>query len=115
MKKIEDLIEKWLPEIINTNIDKYMKIESASGESDCDSYTHKISFCIYTNNYTYIFKCIDNSFNDGYLCCSCESRKTLSGENWLRGNDLIDGDFSLDTWEKIKCHIIKNELVKLGE
>jgi len=49
-----------------------------------------------------------------YLGCQASTRKPRAGEDWTRGNDLPDGKFTRETWEKIKNAIIKYELVKLS-
>jgi len=50
-----------------------------------------------------------------YLGCVVSSRKPRAGEDWTRGNDLPDGDLSLDTWERIKNGIIRYELIKIAK
>ncbi len=49
----------------------------------------------------------------GYLGCQAGSRKSRAGEDWSRGNDLADGEFSKETWIEILRDIIGNELVKI--
>lgn len=36
-------------------------------------------------------------------------------EDWSRGNDMADGDFTFETWQKILRDIVSNELLDLGE
>jgi hypothetical protein len=36
-----------------------------------------------------------------------------AGEDWVRGNDLPDGPFSKETWDRIIYAIVRYELVKL--
>ena len=49
----------------------------------------------------------------GYLMCSVQTRKPRAGEDWNRGNDLPDGDYSKETWQRIVNAIIAYELVKV--
>ncbi len=49
----------------------------------------------------------------GYLGCTSGSRKSRAGEDWSRGNDLADGEFSKETWIRILSDIIGYELVKI--
>jgi len=49
----------------------------------------------------------------GYLGCIGQVRKPRAGEDWNRGNDVADGSYSAETWQKIKDHILAYELVKV--
>ena len=51
--------------------------------------------------------------DEGYLGCIVNSRKPRAGEDWSRGNDLSDGSYIEETWNKIKNAIIAYELVKV--
>ena len=51
--------------------------------------------------------------NYGYLGCVVTSRKPRAGEDWNRGNDLSDGKYCYETWQKIKNDIVSYELVKI--
>lgn len=50
-----------------------------------------------------------NNDPSGYLCCGAQSRKFRTGEDWFRGNDLPDGNFSEETWREILCGIVRYE------
>ena len=50
---------------------------------------------------------------DGYLGCQGQIRKPRAGEDWTRGNDLPDGPYTKETWDKIIYAIIAYELVKV--
>ena len=41
-----------------------------------------------------------------YLGCITDSRKPRAGEDWTRGNDLPDGDFSKDTFNRIMLGVL---------
>jgi len=51
--------------------------------------------------------------NENYLGCVAQSRKPRAGEDWNRGNDLPDGEFSKDVWNDIILTIVKYELVDI--
>ena len=67
------------------------------------------------NDFDYIKcnKCGNIEKNRGYLGCVGQTRKARAGEDWLRGNDLADGSYSKETWQKIKNDILAYELVKV--
>lgn len=46
-----------------------------------------------------------------YLAGNANCRKSRPGENWHRGNDLADGDFSHETWTAIMFDIVGFELL----
>jgi hypothetical protein len=84
--------------------DSFTKVSSKNSTKDnwLASY-----FYIYTDTYRY---CIRASSN--YLGCQVSARKPDAGEDWHRGNDLADGDFSKDTWNKIIADIVGYESVR---
>lgn len=72
-------------------------------------------FCFYTTDHKYTIVAIDRPGQDGYLGCQVLTRKARAGEDWNRGNDLPDGPFTKDTWDKILKSIVKYELIRLSE
>jgi hypothetical protein len=72
-------------------------------------------FSFYTYEYKYRIYAIDRTENNGYLSCQVSARKARAGEDWIRGNDLIDGSFTKTTWNKILNSIVNYELVKLSK
>lgn len=50
---------------------------------------------------------------EGYLGCICSSIRYRTGENWTRGNDLADGKFNKETFDKIIRDILRMEFKKL--
>lgn len=65
---------------------------------------------LYTKNHKYTIITIPHY--DGsppYMGAQVICRKYREGEDWLRGNDLSDGKFSKDLWNKIIQDIIKYE------
>jgi len=51
--------------------------------------------------------------DDGYLGCIVTTRKPRAGEDWNRGNDLADGSYSKETFDRIICDIVAFELVRV--
>lgn len=76
----------------------------------------RISFSIYTDTNCYNITARKPKDDDkvGYLGCGVSRRKPNAGENWNRGNDLPDGPYSEETWEKILQSIVRYELVPLN-
>ena len=71
---------------------------------------------LYTSAYRYSLSVSLNA--DGsprYLGGGVVSRKHNIGEDWVRGNDLPDGDFSEDTLRKIMYAILRYELRPMPE
>lgn len=68
---------------------------------------------IYTSNHLYRITAVEHQDGRTYLGCTSSVRKPRAGEDWTRGNDLPDGEFTRETWESIKNGIISNELVRL--
>lgn len=71
--------------------------------------------CLYTNENKYKIYAVDRKKDDGYLGCSVTTRKMRAGEDWFRGNDLIDGPFLRETWLRIMCSIVNYELITLSD
>ncbi len=101
LKEIKDQLMKWVDGI------KYAGYK----EKDCiyvDEKNEKVHLMFYTNDHSYSIIA-----KSSYLGCIGSSRKSRTGENWTRGNDLPDGLFCYETWIKILKGIIGYELVKI--
>ena len=61
-----------------------------------------------TNRYSIVAKTREGGSN--YLGCIAQSRKARTGEDWVRGNDLPDGNLSWKTWQQILLSILRYEL-----
>lgn len=68
---------------------------------------------IYTCDHLYRITAVEHQDGRTYLGCTSSARKPRAGEDWTRGNDLPDGEFTEETWSSIKNGIIRNELVRL--
>lgn len=51
----------------------------------------------------------------GYLGCVSSCRKPRAGEDWRRGNDLADGPFNMETWNRIMHDIVAYEVVQIAK
>ena len=118
MSKIVELME-WLKEITRYPHDthKFVQIverEGIGNPTDPDENFERVVLYIYTDSHYYSIVAIDKVNDDGYLGCQASTRKPRAGEDWTRGNDLPDGPFNRETWQKIKDGIIAYELVELS-
>ena len=75
-----------------------------------ETYFCCIKFKLFMENYEYCIKAIWREYTPRYLDCVSDSRKPRAGENWNRGNDMYDGHFCRETWNKIKDDIISHEM-----
>lgn len=99
---------RWLNEILGDDIEKFVFIDHYQKDD--------IKISLFTNNYRYYISVyFDEYLNSLYMKCDLESLEPEPGEDWLRGRDLSDGDYNIDTWGKIKDDIISHELVKLKD
>lgn len=68
----------------------------------------RVVFATTKNNYFMLFK-------DTYLGVGVTSRLARPGEDWLRGNDLSDGPFSKETFDKIMADVLTYELREVSD
>ena len=104
----------WLSEISRyTSIENMVELR---GESNHPSEGRKIALRLFTHDYYYDLAAIrpNNPSQAGYLGLVVSARKPRAGESWNRGNDLSDGPYHRDTWEKCKNDIISYELVRVA-
>ena len=94
--------------------DKFLEVVEDGGEGDPEGSEYRLRVRLYTNDHVYAIVAHDRSKDNGYLGCVASTRKPRAGEDWTRGNDLADGPFNRETWEKIKNDIIAYELVPLA-
>lgn len=75
----------------------------------------KIVVKLFTNDneYSLHFVIPGEKNPDGYIGSYFKCRKSYPGENWHRGNDLSDGNYNKETFDKIMFDIILNELVEI--
>jgi len=113
MNKIDEL-KKWFEEIARyCRVDRFLEVVEDEGEGDGKGYEHRLRVRLYTNDHKYAIVAHDRSKDKGYLGCVVSTRKPRAGEDWTRGNDLADGPFEKETWERIKNDIIAYELVPI--
>ena len=107
-----DELDQWLKELVYPGKVKDF-IEEVSGKANKNEIEREI--CFYTENYCYFIYAIERlDDKDSYIGCQVNARKKRAGETWHRGNDLPDGVFSKETWNKIIYAIVNYELVKLS-
>jgi hypothetical protein len=107
-----ELLDKWLEELIFPGkVDDFVQTVRIFK----DKSQHLKEMNIYTNQFKYHIIASDRPDDEGYLGCQVSARKSRAGEDWIRGNDLPDGDFNEDTWRKILYSIINYELEILSK
>ena len=111
-KTMMEMLDQWLRDLIFPGQTKDF-IEHKAGHGTGDGEV-KREFCLYTNDHQYRFVAVERRGEDGYLGCIASTRKNRAGENWPRGNDLPDGDFTEKTWNRILNAILNYELIKLS-
>lgn len=107
-----ELLNKWIDELIFPGkSEKFVQIlKTYKTESE-----EIKELCVYTNEHKYKIYAVDRKNDDGYLGCSVTTRKMRPGEDWIRGNDLADGIFIKETWQRILCSIVNYEIVTLSD
>lgn len=104
-KQLPDLAE-WLKKISRYgNVDSVTQIFRSRRDSS-------FSVLLFTNDHQFTLSAYAPNENNtrGYLGCIATNRKARVGETWFRGCDLGDGDYSLETFEKILGDMISLEL-----
>jgi len=96
---MKDILERWLKEV---GLRSAQFRFSQQGEIDSQFVT------ICTPAHTYRLH-----FSDRYLGAQATCRRVRAGEDWLRGNDLPDGPFCRDTFDRIMLAIVVYEAVEL--
>lgn len=106
------LLNEWIEKLVFPGkVSDFVKITKKFKVNDIDH----LEFVFFTDEYKYKILAIDRKSDNGYLGCQVSARKTRAGEDWHRGNDLPDGNFTLGTWNIILNSIINYELVELSK
>lgn len=94
---------------------KWDKVVKVIYENLDENGIHELRISLYTdvNEYRISSKwnVLTEDIYSSYLGCICNCRKTRAGEENVRGNDLPDGKFTDDTWNRILSSILAYELV----
>ena len=75
----------------------------------------RINFNVFTETHRYSISGVWKEYHPQYLGCIASTRMPRVGEDWTRGNDLLDGYFCKETWEHIKNAIIRYEMKALSK
>ena len=76
-----------------------------------DPDNNRFRMLIYTDKNSYSISVHYSEDGKHYLGCIASARKPRAGEDWTRGNDLPDGDFSIETFNKIMLKIVGYEMI----
>ncbi|KKL14963.1 hypothetical protein LCGC14_2510350 [marine sediment metagenome] len=106
MNTLKDL-QRWAYSIGKFSSEANIHVHTGSFDLD------RVHFYIYTNEHQYSISANVKEGGRSYLGCISNNRKPRAGEDWTRGSDLIDGDLSLETWNRILGDIVSYELVKI--
>ena len=104
-------LDQWLRELVFPG--KVEDFIEEYGFSESDEETRR-ELCFYTDEYCYYIRTKVTNNGNNYLGCQVNARKKRPAENWVRGNDLPDGPFNKETWNKIIYAIVNYELIKLS-
>jgi len=105
-------LDQWLKELVFPGkVEDFIEEKSGSGKTDPGEIYRNFAF--YTDEYQYFMTAIEREAGKSYIGCTVSARKERAGENWKRGNDLPDGPFNKETWNRIIYAIVNYELVKL--
>lgn len=106
------MLDQWLKELVYPGkVSDFVKEIEGKGE-DGEVYR---SLCIYTEEHQYFISAIERSSGKSYIGCQVNARKSRAGEDWVRGNDLPDGEFNKKTWDRIIYAIVSYEMIKLSK
>lgn len=107
-----EMLDQWLKELIFPGDVKDF-IQEIDGEGSPEEVKRR--FCFYTDEHKYFIVAVERSIGRSYLGCQVSTRKMRAGEDWVRGNDLPDGEFTKKTWDDIIGAIVRYEVVKLSK
>ena len=111
LQKLKDQLIVWMNEMKHGYRDSGIYMAEVIGDYS-QRKGFKLKLFTESNEYTIVaYPPVDDY--KGYLGAQGGSRKPRAGEDWTRGNDLADGDFSRETWIKILADIVGYELVKI--
>lgn len=111
-------MREWLSQIYPpSQVDRALKIDKVVKNDKTvpppywrlqDELDLTVKIWTFTNQYRITAR-IHGYGNRTYLGCQASSRKSRTGETWTRGNDLPDGEFNQETWDKIMGGIVRYE------
>jgi len=104
---------EWLGEILWGDYDP-LDIALIDQHEDLEELRYSVDIFTDTHSYYFSVKPPNEEDADGYLGGQAGTRKSRAGEEHTRGNDLADGPYSKETFDKIVNDIVAFELVELG-
>lgn len=113
LEKLAPDFAKWLQTLVRYgNVDSQALIFATQLNN---KEQNNFSVWLYTNDHCYsIYGYPPTEKNPkGYLGAGGNTRKPRVGEDWNRGNDLPDGNYSKKTFDKIVYGIVRYELKNL--
>ena len=107
------MLDQWLKELVYPGkVTDFIQEITGQGNREAEERV----LCFYTEEHVYYINAIERyaATDKSYIGCQVNARKTRAGEDWVRGNDLPDGEFNKKTWDRIIYAIVSYELVKLS-
>lgn len=102
----------FMPGEIEMNIEDYLLFDTYY-DAEVDKWYMKIRFFTETCQYYITVNPRQHLGDRGYLGCTYSLRTPYAGEDWNRGGDLPDGDYSYETFLNMMKGILGNEIVML--
>ena len=103
----EKQFEEWIESLCRYGHEPLRYVLWSPGEKAADGGA-RLRAKVFTDRNVYTISATSN-----YLGSHVAARKARAGETWTRGNDLPDGKFSEETWQRILLGIVRYELVEL--
>lgn len=100
-----------------SHLSRHASPDTHIGRIDLDAESGRGAFSLYTaiNEYRISYRLPrEGDGAGGYLGCVAVSRTPRAGEDWFRGNDLHDGEFSAETWQGILADVVSYEMVRVA-
>jgi len=118
-RQMQETLKGWLSETVKDFVLTGVDLEGEAKEAgylvgkDPERISERYSACFYTGENRYDISAHRRDDGRTYLGCVAQSRKSRAGEDWFRGNDLPDGEFTRETWDAITRAVVRYETVDI--
>lgn len=103
-----EVFKGWVKELVPLGqVEEHSMSGVVREEGDCGE-VERAWFCFYTDSAVYRVTATAER-----MVCGATARAWLAGEDWHRGHDCGDGDFSRATWDGIVQRMLRAELVRV--
>jgi len=109
-KDLRSQFRDWLAEICpKGKPEDYCQIMTNTANSEVEV----MKVRLFTHDYRYSIIAKETPNGESYFNCAATLRKPLAGSTDYLYVDLVNGDFTRQTWELIKSLILRFELVRI--